>query len=151
MRAVAQTLIVLGLVCDLQGQVTLKFCDLLNNPQKYIGKQVTVRATHRYGFEWSQLYCIDCLDRGKAWLDFSEELDKSSERALKRIPKAGIVNLTVTGVFSGPGEYGHMGGYRYRFVANKVESVAVISKGMKPPEVESAAEKRWACGGTEPK
>jgi hypothetical protein len=81
-----------------------------------------------------------------------DDLDKPSEHELKRIPKnAGIVNLTVTGIFSGPGGYGHMGGYRYRFVARRVESVSVISKGMRPPEVEKASEKRWACGGTDPK
>jgi hypothetical protein len=44
-----------------------------------------------------------------------------------------------------------MNGYRYRFVAGKVENVAVISKGMKPLEVEKAAERRWACGGANPK
>jgi hypothetical protein len=27
------------------------FCDLLRNPEKYNGKEVTVRATWRYGFE----------------------------------------------------------------------------------------------------
>jgi hypothetical protein len=36
-------------------------------------------------------------------------------------------------------------------VAHKVSDVAILQKGMKPPAVEERAEKRWACGGTEPK
>src|SRR5215813_13785653 len=49
-------------------QTPAKFCDLLRNPEKYRDQRVKVRATFRYGFEWQQLYCLDCLDKGRAWL-----------------------------------------------------------------------------------
>lgn len=42
-------------------ETPVTFCDLLRNAEKYNGKEVTVRATWRYGFEWSQFYCLDCL------------------------------------------------------------------------------------------
>ena len=77
-------------------QTTVKFCDLLRNPEKYRDQQVKVRATFRFGFEWQQLYRLDCLDKGKAWLELPNDLDDESERAFKKMPKgAGIVNLTV--------------------------------------------------------
>jgi hypothetical protein len=39
------------------------FCDLLRNPEKYNGKEVTVRATWSKGPEWSELYCLGCPDK----------------------------------------------------------------------------------------
>ena len=67
-------------------QSPLTFCDLVRNPEKYNGEEITVRATYRYGFEWSQLYCLDCAKKGKAWLD-TGFLDDASARSLKRAPK----------------------------------------------------------------
>jgi hypothetical protein len=61
-------------------QPTLRFCDLVRNPAEYNGKTVTVRATYRYGFEWEELYCLDCLDKGKAWLEVPSDLDDASSR-----------------------------------------------------------------------
>jgi hypothetical protein len=128
------------------------FCDLLKNPEKYNGKEVTVRATWRYGFEWSQFYCLDCLDEGKAWLEVPSDLDDASMKALRRIPKgAGIVNITAQGVFMSDGHFGHLNGYPYKFVARKVSHVAVILSGMKKAAEEKEAEKQWACGGATPK
>jgi hypothetical protein len=145
----------------LAGSVTpqspVVFCDLVRNPEKYNGREVTVRATYRYGFEWSELYCLDCLERGKArsgiaWLRIPSDLDDDSVRSFKKVPKgSGIVNLTVQGVFASGETYGHQNGYRYEIVAQKISDVAVIQKGIKPPAEEEKAEKRWACGGTDPK
>ena len=130
----------------------IDFCELLNHPELYDRKEVTVRATHQYGFEWSTLYCLTCLDKGKAWLDFSEDMDDASRQALQSAPKgAGIINLTVTGSFDAGRGYGHMGAYRYKFVVRKAWDVAILVKGMKSREKESEVEKKWACGGTDPK
>ena len=132
-------------------ETQVSFCDLVKNPQLYSGKEVTVRATHRVGYEWSELYCLDCLDKGRAWLDFTDDLDRESEKALRRTRDGGIFNLTVEGTFESGSTYGHLNGYRYRFVAHKVRNVAVISKGIKPIEEERKAEKLYACGGSNPK
>jgi len=151
-----------GIVCTLAGflvtphgvsESPVAFCDLMKDPQKYDGKEVTVRATWRYGFEWSDLYCIDCSPRNNlTWLKFSDDLDEGSEKALKHTPKgAAIVNLTIVGTFRSSGRFGHMGSYPYEFLATKVSRIKVVLKGMKGSEEEERAEKRWACGGTNPK
>lgn len=128
------------------------FCDLVRSPQEFSGKEVTVRATYRYGFEWQEFYCLDCLDKGKAWLEIPVDIDDASEKAMRRAPKgAGIVNLTVHGTFFSGSTYGHLNGYRYKLVAKNISRVAVIVKGMKSVEEERAAEKRWACGGANPR
>ena len=140
----------LFLVGGVGPQPRITFCDLVRNPDKYNGQEVTVRATHRFGFEWSQLYCLDCLDKGKAWLETSG-LDEASEREFRKLPSAGIVNLTVQGVFVSGGTYGHQNGYRYQISATRISDVRVILKGSKPPAEEERAEKRRGCGGSEPK
>lgn len=150
MRLVTRIVIVLFLAGGMP-QASLTFCDLVRNPQQHNGKEVTIRATYRYGFEWSELYCLDCRDKGKTWLEFAN-LDDESDRAVRRLPKGGgIVNLTVQGVFASGATFGHENGYHYKIVARKVSDVVIVQKGMKRPAVEEKAEKRWACGGTEPK
>jgi hypothetical protein len=153
MRVLIRVVLILLLSESVAGSdATVSFCDLVRNPEKFNGREVTIRATYHYGFEWEQLYCLDCLDKGKAWLEISDDIDDASQKALRRTPKgAGIVNLTVSGIFMSGSTYGHLNGYRYKFVAKKISNVAVIIKGMKTLAEEKAAEKRWACGGTNPK
>jgi hypothetical protein len=70
------------------------FCDLIKNPQLYSGKEVTVRATYKYGFEWQYLYCLGCIDDGKVWLEIADGLDDASVKALKQAPKgAGTIKV----------------------------------------------------------
>ena len=152
MRLLIRIIVISVLANTVHSQARVTFCDLLRNPQKYNGEQVRVRVTYRYGFEWSQLYCLDCADKGKAWLQIPVDLDGASRRSLRKLPKgAGIVNLTVQGVFFSGGNFGHENGYRYQIVANTISDVAVIQPGMKPAAVEEKHEKQWACGGTDPK
>jgi hypothetical protein len=132
-------------------QDSVSFCDLFRNPAKYDGKEVIVRATWRYGFEWSQFYCIDCSTKEMTWLEISPDLDEESSRVLKHIPKAGIVNITVKGVFQSKGHFGHLNGYPNQFIARKVSNAVVVSKHMKSLTDEENAEKRWACGGKNPR
>jgi hypothetical protein len=152
MRGFTWIIVFLVLTGGSHPQSPTTFCDLLRNPEKYNGKEVIVRATYRYGFEWSQLYCLDCLDQGKAWLDMTVSFEDTSARSLKRMPKyAGIVNLTVQGVFVTGGTYGHLNGYRYKIEPYKISDVVVLQKGMQSREQEERVEKRWACGGSDPK
>jgi hypothetical protein len=127
---------------------SVTLCDLLKNSEKYNGKEVTERATWRYGFEWSQFYCIDCLEHGLTWLDVPADVDDGSNKILKRIPAAGIVNVTVHGIFMSGGHFGHLG-YPHQLVAQKVSDIAV--SGMKSRAKEKELETRFACGGQNPK
>jgi hypothetical protein len=100
-------------------QTQIQFCDLLRNSEAYNGKKVVVRATYRYGYEWQQTYCLNCLEKGKAWLELPSDLDNKSLKSLKHAPKgAGIVNITVRGTFISGGHYGHLNGYSYKLVAD---------------------------------
>jgi hypothetical protein len=132
-------------------QAPVALCDLLRHSDNFSGKEVTVRGTYRYGFEWSELHCLDCLPL-RIWLEFSDDMDHASEKLLKHIPKgAGIVNLTVQGIFESGTTYGHMNGYRFQLTARKVSNVVVLQKGMKSLAEEEKTEKKWACGGANPK
>lgn len=111
-----------------------------------------MRATWRCGFEWSQFCCLDCLDKGRVWLEMPTDLDDASTKALGRAPKgAGIVNLTVQGIFMSGGHFGHSNGYPYQLVARRVSNVATVLSGRKTAAKEKEAEKQWACGGANPK
>ena len=150
MRLLIRIIVFFLLVDGNHSQAPVTFCDLLRSPDKYNGKEVRVRATYRYGFEWSELYCLDCLDKGKAWLDLVA-VGTTAEPAFRRLPKgAGIVNLTVEGVFVSGNTYGHQNGYRYQITPGKISDVKVVQKGGKSRTDEEKAEKRWACGGTIP-
>ena len=138
------------LTASAHAQSPVTFCDLLRNPEKYNGQQVRVRATYRYGFEWSQLFCLECLEKSQAWLD-TTRLNDDSVRAFRKLPGAGIVNLTVQGTFMSGSTYGHNNGYRYQIMAEEVRDVKILLKGMRPVEVEGKLEKKSACGGTNPK
>jgi hypothetical protein len=151
-RLLTWIIVIFVLTSVIHSQSPLTLCDLIRNPEKYNGKEVTIRATYRYGFEWSELYCLDCLDKGKAWLAMPTALQETSARSLKRMPKgAGIVNVTVQGVFISGGTFGHSNAYRYKIEPSKISDVVVLQKGMKSPGEEKSIEKRCACGGTNPK
>lgn len=79
-------------------------------------------------------------------------MDDASDKVFKRLPKgAGIVNVTVVGVFHFGASYGHLNGYRYELIAQHIRDVAVIQKGMRALPEEAKAERQWACGGVHPR
>jgi hypothetical protein len=61
------------------------------------------------------------------------------------------VNLTLEGTSRGRGSFGHMGGYPYLVTVRKISDLVVVQKGMKDISDEEKVEKKWACGGTNPK
>jgi hypothetical protein len=146
--AVFSGILLLASTARLQ-QPTMKFCELMQDPEKYNGKTVNVRATWIYGYEWSYLHCLDC--DGRVWLDTSA-LDEQSEKTLKHMPKgAGIVNVDVEGVFQSGATFGHLNSYKYQLTAHTVANPVVISGGMKPHEKELEMERKFACGGEKPR
>src|SRR4051795_2473980 len=81
------------------------------------------------------------LTKAKSGWRYPVDLDDASARSLKRAPKgAGILNLTVQGVFVSGGTFGHSNGYRFKIIAHKIRDVAVIQKGTKSPTEEERAE-----------
>ena len=126
---------------------TVTYCDLVRNHQLYDGKEVTVRATYRYGFEWSEIYCLNCLNIGRTWIEFDESVP---EAALKRFKPNGAIGRTVNAVFrgsfhSGEMHYGHESQYRFKFLVKSVRAVhAVYKEGLVPQQLPLDA-RRKAC------
>ncbi len=153
MRTSCQLILFLLLTIAAPAQGVMNFCDLLRNAERFNGKEVTVRATYRYGYEWSQLYCLKCADEGKVWLELPSALDydNDSQKALRKMPKgSGIVDVTVRGVFTSGATYGHGNMYRSQLRAMKITDVFVIQKGMKSLSAEAKADQRSGCGGSNP-
>lgn len=116
--------------------MTVEYCVLVKNPEKYDGKEVAVRATYRYGFEWQEIFCLDCRDVGKTWLEIdNENITKKSKKILKELPKNdGTVNAVFTGIFqSSKGPFGD-GGYRFRFVLKEINQATIVTKSGADPE-----------------
>jgi hypothetical protein len=110
------------------------YCELVRNPDKYNGREVTIHATYRYGLEMQDLFCLECRDAGKTWLELNEDMFPKAKSVLKKMPKyAGTVNANFTGVFvSTMGPYGD-GGYRFQFVVTAINNIEVVYKGLPPP------------------
>lgn len=111
----------------------VNFCYLLKNPDAYKDKTVRVKATYRYGFEWSELYCSNCIGKGQVWVDFTESFSENSKKKYrKKLNENGdggrTVNVTFVGKFLAQGRYGHMNGYPFNFIVEKVENAEIIYK-----------------------
>ncbi len=92
---------------------TVSYCDLIRNAERYNGKLVRVSAIYRYGFEWSELYCLECVNEAKTWVDFDESFASSTKSGVrKKIGDHGLkgrtVRVTMIGRFE-LGGYGHLG------------------------------------------
>ena len=113
---------------------SISFCDLLKNPEKYDGKEVTVRATYRYGFEWQELFCLNCRNIGKTWLEIGD-ITKKSEKILKKFPNDdGTITALFTGIFqSSKGSFGD-GGYRFRFMLKEISKAKLLTKSGADPQ-----------------
>lgn len=112
--------------------VDVNFCDLLKNPKDYSAKLIRVKATYRYGFEWSDLYCSNCLDKGIVWIDFTDSFEIDSKKRFRKKIKYSedgrTVNVVFVGKFFSNGGYGHLGGYKLKFVAQRIEAAQIIYK-----------------------
>lgn len=115
---------------------TVEYCALIKDPEKYDGKEVTVRAAYRYGFEWSEIFCLNCRKKGKTWLEIDEDnITKNSKKTLKKFPRDdGTINALFTGTFeSSKGPFGD-GGYRFRFEVKDISQAELVTKSGADPE-----------------
>ena len=111
---------------------TVSLCELVRNQNPYAEKEVRVRATWQYGFEWSFLYDRECMDRdNKVWAEYADEdsLCPLTKKSLKRLKKRRFDNkadVVVVGKFYSGDHYGHMNGYQYQFIVSCVEKAESI-------------------------
>lgn len=124
------------------------YCDVLKSPNDFDGKRVTLRATYRYGFEWQEIFCLQCRDRGKTWLEIDDDaISPKSKKMLKKLPKNdGTINAIFTGKFeSSKGPFGD-GSYRFRFVLEEIRQAKLVSKsGFDPTQLPEDVRKKL-CG-----
>ncbi len=113
----------------------VSFCDILRSPEKFDGKQISIVASYRFGFEWQELLCISCRGKNKVWLELGDDHPRSLERQLRQLPKnQGIVNGVFTGIFIGkPSAYGD-GGYHYQLELLRLTNVTMVSRSSVVPE-----------------
>jgi hypothetical protein len=129
---------------------TVTYCDLVKNPERYDGKEVIVRAAYRYGFEWQEMFCLECREIGKTWLELDDDITPTSKAALRKAPKnEGTINAVFSGTFhSSKGPYGD-GGYRFKFVVKTISQVEVVYKdGRVPDELPLDAQKKLCATAT---
>ena len=116
---------------------TVSYCDLVRNAERYNGKLIRVSAIYRYGFEWSELYCLECGNEAKTWVDFDESFASSTKSGVrKKIGDHGFKGRTVRVIMVGRfdvGGYGHMGAYRSRLLVSRLEKADVVLNDSTPP------------------
>jgi len=110
---------------------SVRYCDLVQNYKEYDGKHVVVRASYRYGEEWTELFGMNCRDRWEnTWLEFVPEDEKKLRRVKRKAPRyQGTFNATFYGWFNSTGgRYGHLNGYAFEFRAEFLKDLKVVSK-----------------------
>ena len=110
---------------------TVKLCDLIRKPQLYGRQMVRVQGIYRYGFEWSELYCLECLTEGSVWVEFDVSLkSRTKKKLIKRISGNGDLGRTVNVVFVGQyftgHGYGHMSSYSAELKVYAIEKAEIL-------------------------
>lgn len=131
-----------------QTGIEVSFCDLIENAEKYKDKEVTVKATYKYGFEHAELYCLGCEDQ--AWVEFDESFkNHSKSKYLKKIKSNGdqgrTVNVEVVGTLFSGGGFGHLGFYPYLFVVKSLKNAEVVANVGLNPHALSNEEQKKIC------
>ena len=131
---------------EMTAYTRINYCDLINNPQDYDGKQVVFNASYRYGFEWQEIFCLSCKGRGKIWLEFGNDPAPAVRQSFRKTPKhQGIVKAVFYGTFHGiKGNYGD-GSYPYRFDLEFVKEVKVVYRDGRSPELLPAEVQKKVC------
>jgi len=121
------------------------FCSLLNEPKRFDGRVVRIRAIFvRGGEENSELYCSKCLEPLGVYADFDESFrSQTSNKLLKVFDQHADVTLAVTlvGKFvAQPG--GHLGAYKSQFRIMRAERVTQLPYSGRAPAALSGDARR---------
>lgn len=121
------------------------FCELIQNPSVFDGKRVQVAATHRYGFEFSELYCLGCANDRSVFLEIPITV---STREAKRLTghHSLTTNVVVVGRFvASGGPFGHDGMNPYKLVVERFLSIKRVAKSSFAPSALPDALKSRVC------
>ena len=118
----------------------VNFCELITNSSRYAGRPLRTRVTIMTFPENQIVYDPACYGKGSlAWLDFdSDEIYRSVDDKLGALRSPDMptrLNVTAVGRLDGPTEegFGHLGGFKYRFVIVAVENAEAVPSDVPLP------------------
>jgi len=126
------------------GVPTVQLEMLLKEPQCYDGKFIRTYGFYRYGFEISELYCLDCKSSGLIWFDsesyFAAYKRCTSKENQKRLDSENgrTVGVAVLGVVRTGGGFGHLNGSQHQFSVICIDEVKVFANDYAIPQYLSA-------------
>jgi len=121
---------------------------LVESPKQFDGKRVSVNATYRVAFETAEIYCLSSLHAGHVWVTFEDS--PGGNAAVSKLRRSlkngeGSANAQFTGFFRGPGNYGHLGTYRFQFTVTSVTKVEQIDRSGNIPDALPPEVKQEVC------
>ena len=119
---------------DAKSIPSLSYCALVKAPDLYSGKLVRVKASWQFGFETTSLNDRSCPEQLPAWLEFADEKELCAKTEKNRsLPGQSDkeADVTVVGKLYGPGRYGHLGDYQFKFVVVCLEEIKVTSSDIR--------------------
>jgi hypothetical protein len=115
------------------------FCDLIHNPKLYDRKEVRVTAIYRLGYEWQDLYCLNCFSaENMASVEFDADFDSCTKKSVRRNLNSfeGTFAVTLIGTLFDSGDsHGYKGAYRFKFLVKCAERVDKLLKDGRSPAV----------------
>lgn len=119
---------------DTRAIPSLRYCVLLKHPGVHKGKLIRLNATWQFGFETTLLCDRECPEQPGAWLEFADEKELCPETSKNRSAPGQSdkeADVTVVGRLYGPGRYGHLGDYQFKFVVVCLEKIKVTTSALK--------------------
>jgi hypothetical protein len=96
----------------------ISVCSLLGSADAHDGREVTTYGTYRYGFEWTDLYCLRCAEDGLVWVELEE--DARWPQGVRFSKDEGTLNVVFRGRFETGQNFGHENGYRSQLRVTKI-------------------------------
>jgi hypothetical protein len=129
-------LFIIGCSLSVSGQTRsskmpdMSYLELIKNKETYIGKPIRLHAIWTYGFEWTYFCDLVCNDIDMASVEIADDeaLCNSKGGIRRKLGKKfdNKAEVIVQGRLDGPGGYGHMGAFPYRFVVTCFEKYKKI-------------------------
>lgn len=126
-----------------QDTPTVALCELVHNPKQFDNKTVRTQAIFFVDSESQALYDPACDNKDTAmWAEYDVSYTFSDEEVKRKLSNllcqtkpcpSGEAHVTIVGRFedSNGNGYGHLNGYRFRFVIMRVEQAAIAPSQIK--------------------
>jgi len=117
--------------------IETSFCDIVSNPDKYNGSLIQTRTTLAASFENAFAYDLNCYDKKNlVWYETDNEKAEASLRNFLeiKIHETKRADVTFVGIFQHDADgFGHLNGFRFRFIINDVKEINIIPQDVPWP------------------